>query len=276
MALKMGIHFPRQHSTVTPMLNAFAEGMKRHSVDLELVSFPDHSQCDVAVCWNHRNHRLFKQQQHAGGHYLILEHGFIGDRIRWTSIGFDGLNGRADFVVKDMPHGRFRKHFKNLMKPWKKEGRYILVNAQCQGDASVKPYIDFRKWVKKTVLACHERFPGKEVVFRPHPVEVERACDYDVQGATTSRGKTLAEDMAGAHAVVTFNSNSGVDAVMAGVPVFAFDEGSMAWPMAAHGFNEARVWPSRIQWAADLSFKQWTVDELKRGVPWSYLKRKVM
>lgn len=276
MTIKVGIHFPRKHALVTPFLSAFAEGMKRHPVKVELKTFPEHSECDVAVCWNHRNHKLFRQQQAVGKHYLVLERGFIGDRVHWTSIGFDGLNGRADFVVKDMPHDRFRKHFAALMRPWKKNGRYVLVNAQCQGDASVAPYVNFRKWAARTVKACHTRFPGKLIMWRPHPVEVERGCACDIEGATTSKGRTLAEDLAGAYAVVTFNSNSGVDAVMAGVPTFTFDEGAMAWPMAAHNFDENRVFPSRIQWAADLAYKQWSMDELKQGVPWSYLKEKVV
>lgn len=276
MTIKIGVHFPHVHKLVTPYLDAFCAGMKRHDVKLEICSFPEHLVCDVAVCWNHRNKKLFDLQKRSGGHYLVMERGFIGDRTRWTSIGYDGLNGRADFVVKGMPGDRFKRHFSRLMQPWKQGGRYVLVNAQCQGDASVTPYVNFKKWAFKTVEKCHARFPGKEVIWRPHPVEVERACAYDVPGARTSTGKTLAEDMAGACAVITFNSNSGVDAAMAGVPTFALDEGSMARPVAAHNLDDDPIRPNRRHWAWDLAYKQWTMEDLTAGVPWSYLKEKVV
>jgi hypothetical protein len=250
--------------------------MKRHDVILEIASFPELIPCDVAVCWNHLNHRLFNRQKAEGAHYLILERGFIGNRTRWTSIGFDGLNGRADFVVKDMPGDRYHRYFKFQMLPWKHDGRYVLVNAQCQGDASVTPYVDFKKWAHRTVKQCHDRFPGKEVIWRPHPVEVDRGCNYDVPGARSSIGRPLAEDMAGACAVITFNNNSGVDAVMAGVPTFALDEGSMARPVAAHNLDDDPIRPNRRQWAWDLAYKQWTMKEIAAGLPWSYLKKKVM
>jgi hypothetical protein len=72
---------------------------------------------------------------------------------------------------------------------------------------------------------------------------------------------------------VTFNSNSGVEAALAGVPVFAFDEGSMVWEIANKTFdaidNPQR--PDRTQWLADLSYAQWTPREMREGKAWRHL-----
>jgi hypothetical protein len=70
--------------------------------------------------------------------------------------------------------------------------------------------------------------------------------------------------MAGAGLVVTFNSNTGVDAALFGRPVIAMDEGSMAWPVAGHQVTEI-VMPDRSAWAARLAWCQWTMDEMRSG-----------
>ncbi len=55
--------------------------------------------------------------------------------------------------------------------------------------------------------------------------------------------------LAGARAVITFNSNTGVEAVLAGKPTVAIDEGSMAWPVTAHEIIDYPKEPNRLTWA---------------------------
>jgi hypothetical protein len=83
------------------------------------------------------------------------------------------------------------------------------------------------------------------------------------------------EDLQGAHAVVTFNSNTGVDAVIAGVPIFTIDRGSMAWEVSDHDLSEIEK-PNlydREQWAHNLAYTQWTMAEMAGGWAWSHLFR---
>jgi hypothetical protein len=69
---------------------------------------------------------------------------------------------------------------------------------------------------------------------------------------------------------VTFNSNSAVDAVLAGVPAYVEDEGGMAFDVASHTVGEIHR-PDRAQWAHDLAYCQWTVDEMASGATWEHL-----
>lgn len=74
---------------------------------------------------------------------------------------------------------------------------------------------------------------GLPVRFRPHPMEQRRRGFLrQVHGCETDRGP-LADSLAGATVVVTWNSNTGVDALLAGKPTVAMGEGSMAAPVAA-------------------------------------------
>jgi len=75
--------------------------------------------------------------------------------------------------------------------------------------------------------------------------------------------------------VVTFNSNSGVEALLQGVPVLAFDEGSMVWSLCNRSLSdiESPSLPDRAQWLNDLSYAQWTLAEMKEGLAWKHLYR---
>ena len=70
-----------------------------------------------------------------------------------------------------------------------------------------------------------------------------------------------------------FRSNSGVEALLEGIPVFAFDDGSMAWSVCNRSLTdiESPSLPDRTQWLNDLSYAQWTLGEMKEGLAWRHL-----
>ena len=150
-------------------------------------------------------------------------------------------------------------------------GKYILLCGQVPWDASVEGS-NHIEWLEETI----ERLKQKTemgIVFRPHPLS-----DLPpFRGAGYSRIR-LEEDIAGAHAVVTFNSNTGVDAALAGKPVFAADEGSMVWNLCNRDLKdikEPKYWPmnDRAQWAFNLAYAQWTPLEMREGLAWKHLFR---
>jgi len=63
---------------------------------------------------------------------------------------------------------------------------------------------------------------------------------------------------------MTYNSNTGVEAAMAGRPVIAMDEGSMAYEIAGHQVTDI-ITPDRTAWAHALAWKQFTIDEIQSG-----------
>lgn len=255
------------HSKKMSWLTAIEKCFKRHGIAPELSNYSNPVDCDLAVFWSHRPKHIIKKQQETSRDYLVMERGFVGDRKRFTSLGFNGLNGRADFVVDNMPGDRWNTYFGN-MKEWH-DGKYYLLTAQCQGDASVED-INYKAWVTNIANRLLEFGP---VVFRPHPIEIERKCDYSIFGTTTSTNPDIEDDLKGAKAAVMFNSNSGVNAIISGTPVIAFDKDSMVYDLSTHNLGEL-IYPDREQWAYDLAYKQWTVDEIESGEPWEYLKEK--
>lgn len=220
---------------------------------------------DLFVAWGWRLAEPLRAMER---NVLIAERGYIGDRFAWTSLGWNGLNGRAIFPPGNGDE-RLRTLFPEALKPWNPQGEYALLIGQVPGDAALYGK-DLASWYLK--MANEFRKQGLAVKYRPHPLAIELGQDYPVDGAVRLDG-SLDETLAGARVVVTWNSNTGVDAVLAGKPTIAADRGSMAWSVAAHGWTILDAEPSRDAWAAHLAWKQWSDEELRNGVAWTHVSK---
>ena len=140
-----------------------------------------------------------------------------------------------------------------------------MILGQVEGDQAVAN-VNLRLWYREAAAAMRDR--GFNVAFRPHPDTPQ----VTVAGVQTLGG-TLAEVLDRAAAAVTWNSNSGVDAALAGVPVIACDRGSMAWPIATHGLAGVSSRPERSDWLAQLAWSQFSKMELASGMAWDFLRR---
>jgi hypothetical protein len=254
-----------------PVEDAMLAGLRAHGLAPEERSKGDWRVSDLAIVWNHRDTELHAMQREAGAHYLVMERGYIGDitmRREWTSLGFDGLNGRAKFPDARDGGERWQKHFGHMMKPWRngrKDGDYALLMGQVRGDASLAG-VNMDDFYLTAVLNCC--FDWKlPVMFRPHP----RDADQPLPHGAMLIGGTLEDALKRAALVVTFNSGAGVDAVLAGVPTIARDRGSMVWGVAAYDWDHCAR-QDRTAWARKLAWCQYTADEISSGFAWECLR----
>jgi len=212
--------------------------------------------------------KVIARQRNDNRDVVVLETGYInrgqGETHHYAA-GLNGLNGRANFRNEGMPDDRTR-----LLgvepKPYK-QGEDVVLCGQVPWDASVDT-TNHVAWLKE--CAAELRKYPRPVVFRPHPsasLPPMKGCKYSKQ--------PLSDDLQNAWAVVTFNSNSGVESLLEGVPVFAFDEGSMVWNVCNRSLSdiESPSLPDRAQWLNDLCYAQWTLDEMKEGLAWKHLFR---
>jgi len=229
------------------------------------VMMPGHGQPKTkhVACWGWRRGKKLRQRGHE---VLVVERGYLGDRFKWLALGWNGLNGKADFrLPSKVDAEKFNRHFRQFMKPWKSGGDYVLIMGQVPGDMSIEG-VAMNQWYVSAASEMEARF-GLPVYIRPHPAAVQRRIWTRIQGIPELKG-TLDEAFARARCVVTYNSNSGTDAVMAGVPVIMQDRGGMAWPVSAQGLNADIITPDRGAWAERLSWCQWNDDELSSGAAW--------
>ena len=260
------------------VLEALYNGIVARGDNVELRSVDDYTVSHIAVVFgvgkkgvpvSYARGEIIRKQKEAGGQVLVLEKGYVR-RDEYYAAGWGGLNNRANFRNSMMPPNRWRELGMDII-PWKTAGDAILVCGQVPSDASVQN-VDIIHWCASTVLALKKIAPEREVIFRPHPLAINRTPT--ILHATMST-RPLAEDLRDAVYVVTYNSNTGVDAILNGVPVYAADEGSMVWDIASHNLPDATYPKANVldQWAHDLAYTQWTTEEMKEGLPWEHLTK---
>lgn len=210
------------------------------------------------ACWGWRMGAQLRQMGHE---VLVMERGYLGDRFKWTSLAWNGLNGRADFGrVPTDDDTRFHNNFS--MRPWRETpGDHVLILGQVPGDASLQGR-NLVPWYESVAVLAADAYQ-LPVKFRPHPDLARKGIVQRPRHCGVSDG-TLTEALASAHVAITFNSNSGVDAVLAGTPTITMDHGSMAWGVTGHAIGE-RETPDRGAWAAQLAWKQWRMEEIASG-----------
>lgn len=235
---------------------ALAEGLKAHGVGVVI----SRSRIDTkfVACWGWRHGQTLRAQGHE---VLVLERGYLGDRFKWSSLAWNGLNGYGNFCNPPDDGGeRFRQHYHML--PWRKtDGEYVLVMGQVPGDASLRGK-NLMPWYESVgVLAADaHQLPVK---FRPHPNTESKGIRQNPRHCIRSF-EPLEDAISNAHVVITYNSNSAVDAIVRGVPAVAMDQGSMAWGVTGRNVGDV-VRPDRESWAAQLAWCQWSMDEIQSG-----------
>lgn len=231
---------------------------------------------------------LIRAQLKAKKRVMILERGFLGDREKWASLPWDGMSGYGWHNNADSPSDRW--DLLGLeMKPWRTTGHHILICGQVPWDSQVDAQ-NHTKWLQGLVKQLKE-LTDRTIIFRLHPkIKKMMAAKnrqgrsyYDPCGINTLKRmgvkmaskQSLQDDLKNAWAMVCFNSNSAVEALLAGVPTFMFDECGMAWPIANHDLNDIETpeLKPRPQWAYNLAYAQWCNEEFESGLAWRHLTR---
>jgi len=245
----------------------FAEGLKKHNVPHEIRLDGDSIESDLAIGWSQIEEdgtpkRAFTKAQN----HIVLERGYLGDRLNWASVAYNGLNNRGDFNIKpNTPNDRYKKYWSGLKKPWNPKGKYVLVIGQISTDASLA-HLNHAVIIQN--ISNWFEYQNIFYKFRKHPGPVIYAEHF-------KKKDTLLKEIKDAVCVVTINSTAGVISLLEGKPTIALDEGSMAYPIAYHDLKD---WNrseeiNRDQWLNNLSYCQWTEKEFKNGTVWENIKR---
>jgi hypothetical protein len=258
-------------------LSALAKGAaKDPGNQVQVLALEDgYEECDVAVVFGFpklaveasylRGAVLFEHRFRRRKPVVVIERGFI-HRSKYYGVGLNGLNGLADFRNENCPPDRWEALGVDIRPRVDRPDGYHLLCGQVPWDASVQ-HTDHVAWCQTVHAALVDR--GFSVRFRPHP----DVADYDY-GLEVS-GQSWEEDLAGAKSVITMTSTSSALAVLEGLPIFAVGRGSIAWEVAMHEVTAENLTnphrPDCEQWAHNLAYTQWTLEEMADGLPWQRL-----
>jgi hypothetical protein len=222
---------------------------------------------DASVVWGIRR-RWSGYVLSKGKSVIVIERGYLGERKKtWLSVGNGGLNDYANFGNQNVPPDRWEKYWTDQVKPWKKGGKYAIIMGQVPKDSALYGQCIY-KWAKMIYPSALDKF--KTVYFRPHP-EAFPPPDLGIPLLTGN----LQDALDGAKAVITYTSNSAVDAVMNGIPAITFCQGTMAWDVSTHSFKEPLYRGDRDAWGSRIAYAQWHIDEITSGEAWRHIRNTI-
>ncbi len=217
--------------------------------------------------------RILSDWRGAGKKAIYIDLGYWTRRIRSRHDGFHKLvvNDRhpTEYLMA-RPHTsqRFEQHGVPIL-PWRKEGRHILV-AGMSAKAAAAEGLRANSWEQQTIRRLRA-LTKRPIVYRPKPNwKAARA----IEGSAFDRATPIEGLLRDCHAVVTHHSNVAVEALLAGVPVFC-DKGvaSLLGSKGLASIEQPLMPEGREQWAHNLAWTQWSVDEMKQGLAFRYLLR---
>lgn len=241
---------------------AFQDGLRKHGITPKLVAGEPLPETDVVVFWGTRRKAVLEAQRAAGRQYIVVERGYFKDRMQRASVGWNGLNGLADFRNAHSPSDRWLQLGFEVLE-WQTGGDRVVLGGQVPGDMTCEG-VDLKVWYREAVEAISAQ-TDLPIYFKPHPM----ARAYE-----GPQGVPVTDTIAGAAKVVVYSSNLAVDAVMRGVPTVVVSPVAMAWPVTGHGLEAVGTVPKpeRAQWLADLAYAQWTLAEIRAGECWAHLR----
>lgn len=241
------------------------------------VSYRDHNlnKSSVAVTWNSYGtaRRIAERVKQVGGQHIMFENGYLKRSENFYAIGMDGINGNESNFINNVSEARWKKL--NLeIKPWNKNGKYILVCAQRGGGYNTMAMPN--QWPELVIdeLITMTDIPIK---YRPHPERQIQLDDFYKRKwgvETLDHREKIENQIKEACAIVVYTSNAANEALLQGVPVFYCGPAISCSHIALHGIDKINTpfySQEREKYFHYLAHRQWHIEEIKNGEAWRKL-----
>lgn len=221
---------------------------------------------DLIAGYGWRNYQMFKLYRDAGRPFIYVDLGYWNRKKARSDYGGYHkvvLNARhaTEYFQRGRPSDR-RTIECPTVSPWQPEGRHIII-AGLSGkgalSSGLKP-LEWEQWAIKVL----RRVTDRPIVYRPKPSWKDAR---PIPLTQFSPGTVSIEDaLVGAYALVTLHSNAAIDALCAGVPIFAGE--GLASVMSVENLRdivEPRRDIDREQFLNDVSYCHWRRSEIASG-----------
>lgn len=270
----------------------FGRGVQACGDEYELVDIADHSQhvrddvdAVVVVGVKDQSKPVFEANRRAGKHAMLIDKGYARlegttMRLRYWRVTLNEFQPTGRLCT--MPQQSFDRWAKTGLnpKPWRRaNGNTIIFCSSSQKYNNWHNLGESTEYAR-SILERIKEVVGSQfrIVYRPKPSSKEGKEGKEITGFGFSPPKDrliyyLNRD---AHCVVTFGSNSAVEAVINGVPAIVVGD-CVARPISS-AIIEACIEPHRADfdavrnWLANLAYWQWEPEEMADGSCWRFLR----
>lgn len=287
-----------EREILTKFYNGIANSANKNTqVALEL--YNSYTPCDVGVLlgsWKPRDkshHNVRNDIVENAPNFVVIETPLLGRVVHQQNqqyrIGINGFLNQSGVFNYDKHNDNRIKKLGIAWTGWKHDPNgHILLMLQLPGDASLRG-IDLYDWVRYAIKKIRS-VTDRAIVIRTHPAHSIKDSDefHNLVSSialsssnsnirfSLGRHKHFADDIKGAFCTVAYSSGSSIDGVLHGIPALAADPGNFAWDISTHYLEEIENIKLATnqevnQWLNNLSFSQWSPEEMCNGTAWRHL-----
>jgi hypothetical protein len=234
---------------------------------------------DFAVFYGYEGNtpRIMKEYMDAGRTVVFIDLGYFERRKGGRYRGYHkvAINARhpTAYIKKMMRMGLPKRSYQGpSIQPWKTNGQNILVAGMSARAAESIGY-DPGEWERGIIRRIKMQYPHLSIIYRSKPTWLEAKpltfAEFEL-GASCSIGKSLENTKV----LVTRHSNTAIDALVYGVPVYCED--GVAYPLSMHTIDklEDPDYPeNREEWLNALAWCQFEIPEIESGFMWDFLTK---
>jgi len=263
--------------------------------EVEVIQGQEYKECDMAIIWGSWKdrdtpwHNVKRAVVKNAPQFMVLEtpilnRGPVKDIMddEWYRIGLNGFLAHVgDFNNYQCDDTRW-KIFQDMgyeLKPERETNEYkpIIVVLQLPGDASLCGH-DISEWCVRTVRSIRAVTDRKIIIRKPQverPYLIQEALNFKNVTVQDGKHENVKSTIQAAHAVVTFSSGMGVEALIEGTPVIAHHNASFVYDITPNRIEdiESITLPDRKQWINDMAYTTWSIKEIGTGLPWEHLTK---
>jgi hypothetical protein len=245
-----------------PYINMFADGCSSTPVDPNDFIFEENDDPIVlrGILKKKIIHKCWRKQRT----FYYMDTGYFGNET--TKLNPNGWKYWHRIVKNDLQHDEIVQRpddrfvqFKKTFRPWKKDGRKILIAAPDEKPCRFYG-IEKEQWIQETISEIKNHTDRPFVIRERNPNRADRVIKNTLQQA-------LDDDV---FALVTYNSVAAIESVFHGIPAFTLAPSNAAKPVTLQELEkiETPYYPDSDKlyaWACHLSYGQFHVNELRSG-----------
>lgn len=230
---------------------------------------------------------------------LVVEEGAFRNYPQYKRIGWNSYkNGIGNFNNNNVDDSRwklFQQNTRIKIQSWNSPGSSILIMGQLEFDSALielydAGYRSFDQWIEEQIKTIRI-YTDRPIIVRPHPLgssilfkdEARLNAQYKnisvsknySSNTTLSGGIGLQEDLKNSYCVITYNSNSVVEAIEKGIPVFTLSSTSSAYDIGHKDLTQIENLNYFIDistWCNRIAYTVWNNDEITNGSMWRHLR----
>ena len=268
------------------VFEAFTQSLETAGEEIQLNC---NGNSDVTVIWSvlwqgkmKGYQSIWEECQKKNTPVVVLEVGGI-KRNETFKVGINGVNREADFANQTFDGERWKK-LNIELKPWRSTGDTIIICGQHHRSHQWRNNPTMNLWFEQQINEIRKH-TDRPIVIRPHPrnptgfdiskwknvTKVLPQRDYNTVDDTDFK-----ETLKQAWAVVNYSSNPAMMSVFNGIPVFVSEQ-SLCYDVGNTSLSNINnpAMPDRSNWANKLAYTEWTTEEIKQGLPWQIIKKRL-